>query len=76
MHRLVGLINDDRIDVGKVHLGIVHLCDVAEPAVRPRETDIAEAGFGPLVEIVVDLASFETWSQICIRALFGNGVSP
>src|SRR5262245_39080149 len=26
--RLVGLINDDQTEVGKVHLGVVHVCDV------------------------------------------------
>ena len=28
--KLVGLINDDETEVGKVHLGIVHICDVAK----------------------------------------------
>ena len=35
----VGLINDDLTDVGKVHLGIVHIFDLDEPKVRPREED-------------------------------------
>ena len=41
----VGLINDDENEVGKVHLGIVHLLDVQSVDVLPREKDIAEAGF-------------------------------
>ena len=32
--RIVGLINDDETPVGQVHLGVVHLCDVEQPA-RP-----------------------------------------
>src|SRR5579872_3357691 len=35
--RCVGLINDDLTDVGRVHLGIVHLYELEEPKVRPRE---------------------------------------
>ena len=35
--RCVGLINDDQTEVGRVHLGVVHLFDVERPAVRPRE---------------------------------------
>lgn len=69
--RCVGLINDDQTDVGRVHLGVVHLCDVEQPRVRPREAEILAAGFRPLADILADLSGFETWSQICLRALFG-----
>jgi predicted NUDIX family phosphoesterase len=68
----VGLFNDDETPVGKVHLGVVHLCDVARPAVRPREEDILEAGFRPVREILAQLDGFESWSQIAVRALFGE----
>lgn len=68
--RCVGLINDDLTEVGKVHLGLVHLFDLDEPNVRPRETDIAECSFRPVEEVLADMDGFETWSQICMRALF------
>ncbi len=68
--RCVGLINDDESEVGKVHLGVVHLFDVQSPAVEPREDQIMMTGFKPVVEILDDINSFETWSQICLRALF------
>jgi predicted NUDIX family phosphoesterase len=66
-----GLINDDESEVGKVHLGVVHIFDVDTPAVHPRETDICDAGFRPLKEILADTSGFETWSSICLKALFG-----
>lgn len=65
-----GLINDDESEVGKVHLGVVHIFDVESPDVRPLETDICEAGFRPLDEILADTSGFETWSSICLKALF------
>jgi predicted NUDIX family phosphoesterase len=68
--RLVGLINDDQTEVGKVHLGVVHLLDVERPAVQPRESEIIEAGFRPVAELLADQARFESWSQICLKALF------
>jgi predicted NUDIX family phosphoesterase len=68
--RCVGLINDDETPVGQVHLGVVHLCDVDQPLVRNRETDVLESGFRPVSEILADLDRFETWSQIVVRALF------
>jgi predicted NUDIX family phosphoesterase len=68
--RCVGLINDDLTEVGRVHLGVVHVFDVERPAVRPREPDIVDGGFRPVEEILADLAEFESWSQICVEALF------
>ena len=68
---LVGLINDDQNDVGKVHLGIVHVFRVHEPNVSAREMEISDAGFLPADEILADLDSYETWSQICLKALYG-----
>jgi predicted NUDIX family phosphoesterase len=66
----VGLINDDDNPVGQVHLGVVHICDVETPDVYPREDEILDAGFRDVEELLADLEHFETWSQICLRALF------
>lgn len=68
---MVGLINDDETPVGKVHLGVVHLFDVEQPSVAPREDDLADARFMPIDEILADLDGYESWSQIAVRALFG-----
>ena len=70
--KCIGLINDDETDVGQVHLGIVHICDVAEPRVTPRESEILDAGFRPVAELLEDMDGFETWSSICLQALFGD----
>jgi predicted NUDIX family phosphoesterase len=68
---VAGLINDDETPVGRVHLGMVHVCDVEEPNVRPREADILEARFSPVSDILSRLDQFESWSQIAVQALFG-----
>ena len=68
--QLAGLINDDETEVGRVHLGVVHIFDVDRPAVRPREDEIIDAGFRPVEELLADLSRFESWSQICLKALF------
>ncbi len=70
--RCVGLINDDQTEVGKVHLGVVHVFDVDTPNVRPRETEIEEAGFVPVDDLLSDLDGFESWSRICLEALFAE----
>lgn len=68
----VGLINDDETEVGRVHLGVVHVYDVAAPRVTSRETDILESGFRPVSELLSSVDQFETWSKICLSAMFGG----
>ena len=66
---ILGLINDDRTDVGRVHLGVVHVFDLESPDVRPREASIGEIGFARPEELAVRFDEFETWSQICLERL-------
>ncbi|MBM80284.1 MAG: phosphoesterase [Planctomycetaceae bacterium] len=68
----VGMINDDETDVGKVHLGVVHIFELEAPKVRPREKSMIDAGFTQVTELVRDHQQFETWSQICIKHLFSS----
>ncbi|MDR2114828.1 MAG: phosphoesterase [Planctomycetaceae bacterium] len=68
----VGLINDDESEVGRVHLGIVHRFDLNEPNVTSNEPDLIESGFVPVNEMLRDLSAFESWSSICIEALYGK----
>ncbi|MCS7304790.1 MAG: phosphoesterase [Thermoguttaceae bacterium] len=72
----VGLINDDLTEVGRVHLGLVYLADLHQPAVQPREKDICQSGFLPLSELFQHFAEFETWSQLCLEGLFGQEAKP
>ncbi len=67
--RCVGLINDDSNSVGQVHLGIVHVLDLNEPAVTPRESEIIGCSFAPIEALLADREQFETWSQITLDAL-------
>lgn len=68
---IAGLINDDETPVGQVHLGMVHLFDVESPNIRPRETDVLDARFSPVSDILTRTDQFESWSAITVGALFG-----
>lgn len=68
--QVVGLINDDETPVGRVHLGVVHLFDMETPQITSREDGIVRCGFEPISKIMADIDSYETWSQIALRALF------
>src|SRR6187455_771031 len=43
--RIVALLNDDTTEVGRVHLGILHVFKLAEPKVQKRETMITNLAF-------------------------------
>src|SRR5579875_2375201 len=60
--RLVGLINDDATPVGQVHIGLVHLRELAGTEVHARESKIAAAGFRPLAGLPAEGEEMESWS--------------
>jgi predicted NUDIX family phosphoesterase len=66
----VGLINDDSTEVGRVHLGIVHRLDVAEPNIISNEPDLIESGFMPLGELKKCREQMESWSSISLDAIW------
>lgn len=67
--RIVGLLNDDTNDVGRVHLGIVHVFKLAEPKVEKREAMITNLAFLDKGELLARRESLETWSQLCVDSL-------
>src|SRR5213596_1968762 len=67
--RIVALLNDDTTDVGRVHLGIVHVFKLAEPKVEKREAMITGLRFLTREELMTRRESLESWSQICVDSL-------
>ena len=67
--RVVALLNDDTTDVGRVHLGIVHVFQLAEPNVQKREAMITNVGFLTREELLARRENLETWSQFCVDSL-------
>ena len=67
--RIVALLNDDSTEVGRVHLGIVHIFKLKEPRVQKREAMITGLTFLTREELMARRESLETWSQICLDSL-------
>jgi predicted NUDIX family phosphoesterase len=67
--RIVALLNDDTTEVGRVHLGIVHVFLVAEPKVQKREAMITNLAFLNRERLVAIRDNLETWSQLCVDSL-------
>jgi predicted NUDIX family phosphoesterase len=67
--RAVGLINDDSIDVGKVHFGVVHVLRRRPEQVRKRESVITELEFLSAEQLRARRDRLETWSQLCLDHL-------
>lgn len=66
---VIGLINDDSNDVGRVHLGVVHLFELENMDVKSNEAAIADIQFLTLAELAARRGELETWSQIVVDYL-------
>ena len=67
--RIVALLNDDTTEVGRVHLGIVHVFRLAEPKVQKREAMITNLSFLNRQQLLAVRGNLETWSQLCVDSL-------
>jgi predicted NUDIX family phosphoesterase len=66
--RVAGLINDDSTEVGRVHLGVVHIVALENDGVRAGEKAISELRFLTLDELRGRRDKLESWSQIVLDA--------
>lgn len=67
--RLVGLLNDDTTDVGRVHVGAVYVAEAAGRPVAIRETDKLSGAFATTAEVAAVADELETWSRLVFDAL-------
>jgi len=68
--KIVALLNDDSNEVGKVHLGVVHLVELESDQVTPGEDAIANLQFSSISELEQNIRpNLETWSQFCVDIL-------
>ncbi|MEM6779261.1 MAG: phosphoesterase [Planctomycetota bacterium] len=68
-----GLLYDDSNDVGRVHLGVIHRFVLEQPNVRSNESDLAEGEFVSIHALRDEMETLETWSQLCLQAIWGDG---
>lgn len=66
---LFAVINDDSNAVGSVHLGIVHLFELASDRVSANEAALANLRFLTPSELRASYDRLETWSQLCLGSL-------
>jgi len=64
--RIVALLNDDTTEVGRVHLGVVHVFQLEKPEVQKREAMITNLAFLTKSQLEERRENLETWSQICL----------
>ena len=67
---IIGLINDDSNEVGKVHLGVVHLVELTSDAISSNEDCLLDAELVPISELRGErFERLETWSQFALSLL-------
>ena len=72
----VGLLNDDTVDVGVHHLGLVYLAEASGRPVGVRETDKLSGSFERIEVARAAYDLMETWSQLVLDAIDGPDSGP
>lgn len=69
--RVLGYINEETTDVGKVHFGILYLLETQASAILPKAREIFHGDFRRLedVEFMMNTLTFEDWSKISLEPL-------
>lgn len=70
----LGLLNDDSVDVGVHHLGIVYLADAAARPVAVRETHKLSGSFQEIEALRAVYDGMETWSRLALDAIIESEV--
>ena len=68
-NRAVALLNDDSNEVGRVHLGVVHIFTLDSDDVQKGEAMITDLQFLDRAQLAARREAMETWSQICCDQL-------
>jgi predicted NUDIX family phosphoesterase len=74
--RFLGLLNDDTVEVGMHHLGVVYVADAAGRSVAVRETHKLSGSFETVATVRDVYDRMETWSQLALDALVGASDQP
>jgi predicted NUDIX family phosphoesterase len=67
-----GLLNDDTVEVGLHHLGVVYLAEAAGRPVSVRETHKLSGSFEEVEAVLAVYDRMETWSQLVLDAILGD----
>jgi predicted NUDIX family phosphoesterase len=68
-NHVVALLNDDSNDVGRVHLGVVHVFRLESDDVQKGEAMITDLQFLDRAQLAARRDAMETWSQLCFDQL-------
>lgn len=69
---LIGFINDDQNEVGKVHIGVVFKLKVKKSSVESKETDTLRINWVKQSELASN-HNYETWSSLIIDGIYKRG---
>ena len=67
--RIAAILNDDSTEVGRVHLGVVHVFQLESDDVQKGEAMITELQFLDRAQLLARRDALETWSQFCLDHL-------
>lgn len=72
---IIGFINDDSNDVGRVHFGIVWQLEIEKAEVSAKGSrGLGELEFNPLPHLISNKDQFESWSHLLIEYLAAKDI--
>ena len=74
--RLIGLLNDDDVLVGQVHVGVVFEADAAGRPLAIRETEKLSGSFVDPAAVLPVYERLESWSQLLYDHATGRQARP
>jgi predicted NUDIX family phosphoesterase len=74
--RLLGLLNDDDVLVGQVHVGVVFEADAAGQSLAIRETEKLSGRFVAPADVLPVYERLETWSQFLFDHATAGQIGP
>ncbi|MBX7104635.1 MAG: phosphoesterase [Gemmataceae bacterium] len=66
--RVAGLVYDPATPVGAVHLGVIHVLNLAGDTVRPLDPALALPGMATRAELLAEADRLESWSRLLLEA--------
>lgn len=67
----LGMVNQDDDDVGKVHIGMVHLVETVSE-IAPLDEALHDPKYKSIGELTSEIGEYERWSQILIEGIAEN----
>ncbi|MEX2160984.1 MAG: HTH domain-containing protein [Anaerolineales bacterium] len=69
---IVGVIVDERIDLGRKHFPFIHVLELPSKEIKPRKRGIRAKEWIPFSSLSNDFPKYVPWSKLCIQFFYSK----